>query len=470
MAASALTTLGRSALDDLRSTLAGGVLEPEDDGYDDARTLFNAMIDRRPAVIAQCATADDVAAAVRFGREHELPVAVRSGGHSVAGNSVCDGGIVIDVRPLNEISVDSEARIARVGGGCTWGEFDRVAQQYGLATTGGRVSTTGVAGLTLGGGSGWLERKHGLACDNLVAVELVTAAGERVRATEREHPDLFWALHGGGGNFGVATSFEFRVHSVGPTVLAGLLLYPASCGAEVIAMCRDVMLGAPDELGAFFGYVTAPAEPEVPAHLHGQLIVLIAVCWAGPIEEGEEVLRPLREHGHLAADLVGPIAYADFQCAIDDPPGYRNYWTADYLDQLSDEAVATFVAHSEAMALGPSQSAIVPWGGAVARVPEDATPLSKRTAPFLVHPFGLWADASDDERCIAWARGLSAGMKRFSSGGVYLNFIGDEGHERIRAAFGPGKYDRLAAIKHRYDPDNVFRLNQNIRPSKEGSR
>lgn len=469
MAASAVTTLSRTALDELRSALAGCVLEPGDDDYDDARTVFNAMIDRRPAVIAQCATVDDVATAVRFGREHELPVAVRSGGHSVAGNSVCDGGIVIDVRPLKVITVDAEARVARVGGGCTWGEFDRVAQQYGLATTGGRVSTTGVAGLTLGGGSGWLERKHGLACDNLVAVELVTAGGELVRASEKESSELFWALHGGGGNFGIATAFEFLLHPVGPTVLAGLLLYPASCGAEVIASCRDVMLGAPDELGAFFGYVTGPPEPEVPAHLHGRLIVLIAVCWAGPIEEGEEVLRPLREHGHLAADLVGPIAYADFQCAIDDPPGYRNYWTADYVDELSDEALAVFVEQSERMALGPSQSAIVPWGGAVARVPEDATPLSKRDAAFVVHPFGLWADPADDRRCIDWARSLSADMKRFSSGGVYLNFIGDEGQDRVRAAFGPEKYERLAAVKRRYDPDNQFRGNQNIVPSKEGA-
>jgi len=470
MTASATATPSRAALEELRSTLTGRVLEPGDDGYDEARTLFNAMIDRRPAVIAQCADVADVTAAVRFAREHELRAAVRSGGHSVAGNSVCDDGIVIDVRPLKEISVDAEARVARVGGGCTWGEFDRVAQQYGLATTGGRVSTTGVAGLTLGGGSGWLERKHGLACDNLVAVEVVTAGGELVRASEREHPDLFWALRGGGGNFGVATAFEFRMHPVGPTVLAGLLLYPASCGADAIALCRDVMLGAPDELGAFFGYVTGPPEPEVPAHLHGRLIVLIAVCWAGSIEEGEEVLRPLREHDHLAADLVGPIAYADFQCAIDDPPGCRNYWTADYLNELSDQAIAVFVAHSERMALGPSQSAIVPWGGAVARVPEDATPLSKRDAAFVVHPFGLWADAADDERCIDWARSLSADMKRFSSGGVYLNFVGDEGHDRIRAAFGPEKYDRLAAIKHRYDPDNFFRLNQNISPSKEGAK
>jgi FAD/FMN-containing dehydrogenase len=463
MATTSEGSLSRTAVRELRRAVRGSVVEPDDDSYDEARTLFNAMIDKRPALIVQCAGSDDVAAAVRFGREHELLTAVRSGGHSVAGTSVCDGGLVIDVRPMKEIAVDSASRVARVGAGCTWGEFDRVAQEYGLATTGGRVSTTGVAGLTLGGGSGWLERKHGLACDNLAAVEIVTAAGDSVRASEDENPDLFWALHGGGGNFGVATSFEFRLHPVGPTVLAGLLLYPGERGSELLALFRDVMREAPDELGTAFIYATAPPEPEIPADLHGELVVLIAVCYAGPIDEGMEAVRPLRAFGP-AADLLGPCAYADFQCAIDDPPGYRNYWTADYVDEMSEAAISAFVEHAEAMASGPSQAAIIPWGGAVARVPDDATPLTKRDAAFVVHPFSLWESSADDTRGIEWARSFSADMKRFATGGVYLNFVGNEGDDRIRAAYGPGNYDRLAAVKHRYDPDNFFRLNQNIKP------
>jgi FAD/FMN-containing dehydrogenase len=460
--------VGNDAVNELKDGFQGQVILPRDKGYEEARSLFNAMIDKRPAVIAQCASADDVAAAVRFGREAGLPTAVRSGGHSVAGMSTVDDGLVVDVRNMKTIEVDAANRTVRCHAGVTWGELDRATQEFGLATPGGRVSTTGVAGFTLGGGSGWLERKHGLACDNLIAVELVTAAGDRVRAAEDERPDLFWALHGGGGNFGVATSFEFRLHPVGPTVMAGLMLWPGERGAEVMQALRETMDSAPDELATACVYLTGPPEEFVPPELQGQLCCAAAVFWAGESpEEGEPHARRFRDL-EPAVDLVGPMPYAEFQRMIDDPPGLRNYWTADYLDELSDEAAEVFVSHSAQMPVPSAcQSIMFPWGGQVARVSAGDTPMAQRDAKWVSHPFALWESAEDDEPHMAWARGISADMKPFASGGVYLNFIGDEGQDRVRAAFGDS-YDRLAQIKAEYDPDNFFRFNQNIKPALAG--
>ena len=459
-------TVGDMALRELRGAVAGRVLLPGDEGYDDSRTLFNAMIGARPAVIVRCAGVEDVRAAIACGRETGLPTAVRGGGHSVAGMSTVEGGLVIDVRDMKEVSVDPDARTVRCGSGLTWAEFDAATQAHGLATTGGRVSTTGVAGLTLGGGSGWLERKHGLTCDNLLAVELVTADGEHVRASAQERADLFWALHGGGGNFGVATAFEFALAPVGPLVLAGLMLWPGSRGSDVIELMRATIEGgAPDDLALGAVYLTGPPEPFVPAELQGALCCGLAFMWAGAdMREGEayaEAFRLLRP----AADLVGPMPYVEFQRMIDDPPGMRNWWTADYLDSLPDAAVAEFVAGSEAMPVpSASQSILFPWGGAIARAGGAQTPMAERQASWVTHPFAVWEDAGDDERVIGWARGMSARMKAFSSGGVYLNFIGDEGRDRVRAAFGDS-YDRLARVKGAYDPDNFFRFNQNVRPA-----
>jgi len=452
-------------VDELRDGFQGRVIVPQDDGYDEARTLFNAMIDKRPAVIAQCESADDVAAAVRFGRERELPTAVRSGGHSVAGMSTVDDGIVVDVRRMKAIEVDPDARTARCGSGLTWGEFDQATQEHGLATTGGRVSTTGVAGFTLGGGSGWLERKCGLACDNLIAVELVTAEGEHVRASESENPDLFWALHGGGGNFGVATAFEFALHPVGPIVMAGLMIWPGERGHDVTEAMRAVMESAPDELAMAVVYLTGPPEEFVPPEMQGQLCCGAAMFWGGENpEDGEPYAARMRELAP-AVDLVGPMPYAEFQRMIDDPPGLRNYWTGDYLDELSDGAIDVFASHSERMPVPSAcQSILFRWGGQVARVSAAETPMAQRSAGWVAHPFVLWESADDDERHLAWGRGISADMKRFASGGVYLNFIGDEGQDRVRDAFGDS-YDRLAQIKAQYDPDNFFRLNQNIKPA-----
>ena len=322
--------------------------EPGDPEYADTTTLNNAMIERRPALVAHCATPADVADAIAYARGSGLPLAVRAGGHSVAGLSLVDDGLVIDVRGMDAIEVDPDRRVARVGAGATWSQFDRATQPHGLATTGGRVSTTGVAGLTLGGGSGWLERKHGLACDNLLAVELVTADGAHVRASAAEHPDLFWALRGGGGNFGVVTAFEFRLHPVGREVFAGLALYPAARGRELLALYRDVMRDAPEGLSLAFLYLKGPAEEGIPEHLHGELVVAIAGMYAGPVEEGRDALREIRGAGP-EVDFFEPMPYADFQCMIDDPPGYRNYWTSEHLADLPDEAIEAIASRSEAM-------------------------------------------------------------------------------------------------------------------------
>jgi FAD/FMN-containing dehydrogenase len=427
--------------------------------YADTTTLNNAMIERRPTVVARCASAADVADAIAHARREGLPLAVRAGGHSVAGLSLVDDGLVIDVRGMAAVEVDPERRIARVGGGATWSQFDRATQPYGLATTGGRVSTTGVAGLTLGGGSGWLERKHGLACDNLLAVELVTAEGEQVRASATEHPDLFWALRGGGGNFGVVTAFEFALHPIEREVFAGLALHPAARGRELMTLYRDAMRDAPDGLSLAFLYLHCPPEEGIPEHLHGELVVAIAGMYAGPLDEGAEALAAFRE-GALV-DFYGPMPYADFQCMIDDPPGYRNYWTTEHLADLPDAAIEAIASRSEAMPPGLSQLFMVSWGGAVTRY---ESPLSARDARFVVHPFGMWEDPAHDAANIEWARAFRDDLAAFSTGAVYLNFAGEEGEERLRAGYGPRSYERLAWIKAVWDPDNVFRATGNVPP------
>jgi FAD/FMN-containing dehydrogenase len=400
----------------LSRSLDGDVLTPEDDAYDEARVLFNAMIDRRPAAIAQCANADDVTAAIDIARANDILLAVRAGGHSVAGSSMCDGGLVIDVRRLNEVSVDPATRRARVGSGATWATFDAATQAHGLATTGGRVSTSGVADLTLGGGSGWLERSYGLACDNLIAVELVTARGELIRASADEHSELFCALHGGGGNFGVVTSFEFQLHPVGPELYSGLIAYDPVHARTVGRAFRDYYHDAPDAAGLALAFLTAPPEEFVPPEWQGKLIFGIAGCWNGPVEEGKRALGPLLDSAEPIVDLFGPIPYAEFQLMIDDPPGMRNWWTAEYLADLSDEAIDDYVGYSLQMPLGFSQALLIPWGGAVAR--ELDTPLARRDAAYIVHPFCVWESPLRDSEHVEWGGGptrSSAGTRPAAS-------------------------------------------------------
>ncbi len=448
----------------LREGFGGSVLTPGEPGYDDARTIFNARIDRHPAVIAQCASKDDVVAALRFARERGLEIAVRGGGHSVAGAGLSEGGIVIDLRRMSSVEVDPAARTARVAGGATWSHVDRACQPHALATTGGRVSTTGVAGLTLGGGSGWLERKFGLACDSLLSVELVTADGRTVVASEEENPELFWALHGGGGNFGIASELTFRLYPM-PEATLGLLVWPSEAGPDVLRRYRDLIAGgAPEELGGAALYLTGPPEEFVPEHLVGKLALAVAVIFAGGEAAARDVIRPLLEL-RPDGEMIAELPYADIQCALDDPPGYRNYWSAEHLAQFPDAALDLFCARAHDMIVpSPSQHVLLPWGGAVARQ-SDGWPLPHRRAAWVVHPFGLWEDSADDERGIAWSKATCADVRPFATGDVYLNFIGNEGHDRVIAGFGRENYERLAAVKAEYDPENVFRLNHNIRPA-----
>lgn len=443
---------------------------PDDPDYDERRALFNAMIDRRPALIAACSDEADVRDALDLSRREHLEVAVRAGGHSVAGMSTVDDGLVIDVRPMKRIEVDPVARRVRVGAGVTWGELDAATQRHGLATTGGRVSTTGVAGFTLGGGSGWLDRRDGLACDNLHAVDLVLADGRQVHVDRDHHADLWWASRGGGGNFGVATAFELELHPVGPTVQAGFLVWPTGeVGHELARTYRDWADGAPDELGSWLLMTTGPDEEWLPAELVGEPVTLLCLLWAGDVDDGRELVRPLRAAGPRV-DLVQPRPYAEFQSILDDVPGNRHYWSADYHDGFPDEAVDVLVDSALHAPSPLTQQILFAWGGAVARVPEEETPLTHRSAAWVTHPFAVWQDAVNDAENIAWVRRFRRDIAPWATGGVYLNFIGEEGESRIRSAYGEQKYRRLAEIKAAYDPDNVFRRNQNIVPASASAR
>jgi FAD/FMN-containing dehydrogenase len=456
-----------SGLASLRAAFAGEILTPLDgQRYDDARAVFNAMYDRRPAVLARTETANDVVAALRFAQANDLRVAVRGGGHSVAGYSTVDGGVVVDLGPMRRIEVDPARRRARVQPGVTWGELDRATQAHGLATTGGRMTTTGVSGFTLGSGSGWLERLHGLACDNLVSAEVVLADGRVVRASDTQNRDLFWGLKGGGGNFGVVTELELRLHPVGPLVTGGLVLHPLERAPEVCRFFRDFMRDAPREVGAGIVFMHAPPAPFVPPDLHGRPVVAVIGGAFGSLEEGAAQLAPLRTFASPPVDLIGPMPYVELQAITDpgNPPGRRNYWRSDLLADLGDDAIDTLVACA-ALATSPDSVVVVsPMGGAVADVPEDATPISGRTAPWLYHCYGIWTDDEDD-RHVGWVRATERAMRQFTTDGIALNFVSDISQARVRRTFGPDKYQRLVALKDQYDPDNLFRLNQNIPPS-----
>jgi FAD/FMN-containing dehydrogenase len=460
-----MTTTQPTDLDELRFRLRGGVALPGDEAYEDACSLFNAMVTTRPRLVARCAAPDDVAAALGYARRHRLPIAVRGGGHSVTGASLCEDGLVLDVRGLDDVTVDPVRRIARVGGGCTWSQVDRATQAHGLATTGGRVSSTGVAGLTLGGGSGWLERKHGLACDNLLAAELVTAGGDLVRASAEEHPELLWALRGGGGNFGVITALELRLHPIEPELLGGLVLHPIARAREVVAHFRDVMRDAPDGLSLACMFLTGPDEPEVPEALRGQPVVAIGGMFAGTVAEGEAALAATRAFGPPAADFFGPTTYADFQCSLDDPPGYRNWWTAENVDDLPDAAIDRIVTRAEQMPPGPAQVFIAAWGGTIRRAHPDSSPLAGRDTAFVVHPLLLWEDPADDAQMIALGRAMRDDLQPFARADAYGNFLGDEGAARARAGFRPGAFERLRRIKAVWDPGYMFRASRHLVPA-----
>jgi FAD/FMN-containing dehydrogenase len=456
-----------TAVRNLAKSLHGRLIKPGDAGYDDARKVWNGLIDRRPALIAQCADEADVAACVTLARDNKLLVAVRGGGHNVAGFGTCDGGLVIDLSGMKGITVDVKARTARAQGGLTWGEFDAATQAHALATTGGLVTTTGIAGFTLGGGIGWLMRKHGLTIDNLLEVEMVTADGKQVRANAKENADLFWAVRGGGGNFGVVTTFTYRLHPLGPQVFGGAAFYPAAQARDVLRFYRDWVPTLPDELTTLVGFLTAPPLPFIPQPLHGTPVLAVGACLAGPVEQGEALVKPLRDFAKPAVDVLGPIPYVALQGMFDEgvPRGIMSYWKTEYLGSLSDEAIATLVTQAGKMGAPFAQVHIHHVQGAVSRAKADSTAFGRRDAPFILNIVGLWMDPAETDAQIAWVRESAKAVEPHRAGGQYLNFLGDEGEARVKAAYGEEKYARLAALKRKYDPTNLFRVNQNIRPS-----
>jgi len=454
-------------VDHLRTAFRGPVLLPTDQGYDAARAIWNGAIERRPACIARCTGVADVVAAVRFARERGLLVAVRSGGHGVGGHALCDDGLVIDLTPMKGIRVDPVARTARAEAGVLWGELDRETQVYGLATVGGIVTHTGIAGLSLGGGIGWLMRKHGATVDNLLSVDLVTADGDVLTASEDENPDLFWGVRGGGGNFGIVTSFEYRLHPVGPVVLAGPVYHPLEDARAVLRFYREFIAAAPDELTTIFNLRVAPPLPFLPEEVHGKPIVMVGACYAGPVEDGIEVVRPLKEFGSPIVDLLEPKPYTALQSMFDlsVPHGWHYYWKSVELPPLDDSSIDTLVEHASTLTSPKSYCIVFHLGGALGRVGEDETAFSQRDAAHNVNICAVWTeDDPEGERHVDWARDFFSAMRPHAGDRVFLNFLGDEGASRVRQAYGERKYERLAALKRAYDPTNFFRLNQNIEP------
>jgi FAD/FMN-containing dehydrogenase len=453
------------AFDAFTAAFRGQLLLPDTSGYDAARGIWNAMIDRRPALIARCGTAGDVALAVHLAGAHDVLVSVRGGGHNIAGNAVCDGGLMIDLSAMNSVAVDVSARLARVGPGATLGDVDRATQAHGLALPVGINSTTGIAGLTLGGGFGWLSRSLGLTIDNLVSADVVTADGAMVRASESEHPDLFWGIRGGGGNFGIVTSFEFRLHPVGPEVLSGLVIHPLDEAPKVLRFYREFLKRTPDQFVCWFVLRKAPPLPFLAPEWHGREILALAVCYAGAIADGERVAKPLRDFGHPIADVVQPHPYTAWQAVLDPllTPGMRNYWKSHDFHEVSDGLIDVLVEHARRIPDPQTEIAVAQLGGAVSRVPAGATAYAHRDAQFVMNVHGRWEDPAKDATCIGWARQLFEAATPFATGGVYVNFLTQDEQGRVPAAYG-GNYARLVALKRKYDPGNLFRVNQNIGP------
>ena len=464
--------LTQDCLDALAADLDGELVCPGDEAYEGARSVWSGLIDRRPAVIARCAGTQDVRAAVNFARERDLLVSVRGGAHSAPGHSTCDDGIVIDLTPLKAVAVDPEARTAIVGAGVTWGELDTATQEHGLAVTGGRVSTTGVAGLTLGSGSGWLGRMYGMTCQSLLGAEVVTAAGEIVRCSDQENFDLLWGLRGGGGNFGVVTKFVFRLHPVGPIVYAGQILHPREAAKDLLRFYRDFMAQAPDEVGGGLALITAPPLDFIPEAARGKPVAGVTVLYVGDPSEGERAFASLLEWGDPLLTMVQPMPYTAVQSMIDAgaPYGIREYFKIDYLGDLSDEAVDAMVDQVNTGTSPFTQVVLEPLGGEMDRADQSRMALGCPSAGWSYHCLNMWMDPAQDEEQMQWARDFAAVMQPHSLGQALPNFISaDEGEARLKAAYGTEKYERLVALKGTYDPANLFRLNQNIRPSAGGN-
>lgn len=458
------SVLEEKAVEEFKSRLRGRLLCPGDDGYDEARKIWNAMIDRRPSLIVRCAGTADVIASVNFARENSILTAVRGGGHNVSGNAMCDGGLVIDLSGMKSVRVDPQTFTARVEPGVRLGELDHEAQTFGLVVPAGIVTDTGVSGLTLGGGLGWLHRAWGLTIDNLISADIVTASGKLLKASKEENEDLFWAIRGGGGNFGVVTSFEFRCRQFGPTALAGIVMHPIGRARELLAFYREFTASAPDEVTAFALVRMAPPAPFVPKEFHGTPIAAMIACYAGPPDEGAEVIRPIKEWGEPIADVLIPKPFVVHQSMFDagQPPGGYYYWKSHYFNELSDDALDTIVKQGAAITSPMSILATVHLGGSVSRVGENSTAYPNRQAPYVMNVNGSWADPSTTETNIAWVRETWDALAPYATGARFANF---EAEDQAMAIYGEEKYKRLVEIKNKYDPQNLFRLNQNIKPT-----
>ena len=460
-----MSLIGHS-LKSFKQTFQGDVFTPQDEGYNEARQIWNAMIDKHPAVIARCATVDDVSLAVKFAVQQDLPIAIRSGGHNIAGSALCDDGLVVDLSRMKATHVDPVTRRGSIQSGGTLGDFDAATQAHGLATPLGINSTTGIAGLTLGGGFGWLSRKYGMTVDNLLSADVVTAEGEKIHTDESNHPDLFWALRGGGGNFGIVTRFEYQLHPVGPNVLAGLIVYPLEQAPSVLPKFRDFMLEAPDELTVWTVLRKAPPLPFLDESVHGTDIVVLALCYADDPAKGEPLLEPLRTFGHPLGEYVGVQPYTDWQKAFDPllTPGARNYWKSNNFTQLPAELLDISIDAASTLPSDECEIFYAALGGATSEPAPEATAYAHRDTRFVMNVHARWQNPEDDERCITWARNLFARTAPFASGSVYLNFMTAEEIDRTRNAYGPN-YERLSQIKKKYDPHNRFRVNLNIQPA-----
>lgn len=460
-----MTTLLNEMLEQLKTEVRGQVVLPENPMYDEVREIWNAMIDRRPAVIVQCAEADDVPPAISFARKNGLEISIRGAGHNIAGNSVCDDGVTIDLSTMRNVRIDAQKRRAYVQPGATLGDFDKAAQLEGLATPVGINSTTGIAGLTLGGGFGWLTRKYGMTVDNLVSAEAIAADGHEIRASESENSDFFWALRGGGGNFGVVTEFEFALHPVGPEILAGLIVFPFSQAKQVLTRYRTFVESAPEELNVWAVLRKAPPLPFLPESVHGQEVVLLPVFYVGDIAEGKKLIEPIRRFGDAYGEHVGAQPYVEWQQAFDPllTRGARNYWKSHNFTELRDGALDEIVKFAGKLPSPQCEIFIGCIAGAANRVSADATAYYHRDAKFVLNVHGRWDDAVHDEICIAWAREFFRSSAPYASAGTYVNFMTAEEGDRVAAAYG-ANYNRLVQIKKRYDPENIFHLNQNIKP------
>ena len=461
--------LGEATIRELENGLAGSVVGPGDPSYETARRVWNHTIDKWPALVVRAASTDDVARTVRFARSEGRPIAVRGGGHSVAGFSTCDDGIVLDLSQLNDVALDAQSQRTFAGGGTRWKDFDAATQQHGLATTGGLVSSTGIGGLTLGGGFGHLVRKYGLTCDNLLSAEVVTADGTVVHASESQNPELFWALRGGGGNFGVVTRFELDLHPVGPIVLGGPIFYPGDQAIDVMTGWRDRLDNMPDELSTLVNLTTAPPAPFIPEEWHNRKVAVIVACWAGDPADGEAVVKPLRSLGTPISDLLGPMPYLDLQQFVDPvwEAGAGNFYTSAFLDRLPDEAIRTLADFHRSSADLPvlAELHVHHFGGAVARVPAGSTAFTDRSSPFLFNGAARTSDPTDLPHHVAWARTARNAMAAYGSGGMYVNFTSEGADGIRRASYPPEIYARLQAVKDQYDPFNVFRFNINVTPT-----